>query len=110
MAFESLPFCPSTADHRRKQKYFCSRHAAATSVKADRGKYEFHFCLNLSFFYLCGIDQPIGNNQIISELAVAINLFSGTNMTSPTSCNLEALGGFHHKAVNTCLFKRWYET
>lgn len=52
----------------------------------------------------------MGNNQIIAEPAGPINLFSDINVTSLTSCNLEGLEAFHDKAVDTYLFKHWYET
>lgn len=52
----------------------------------------------------------MGNNQIIAEPAGLIYLFSDINVTSLTSCNLEALGALHGKAVDTYLFKHWYET
>lgn len=102
IAFESLPFCHSTADHRWKQELFCLRQAAAPSVTADQQK-QISLLPGPGVFYLQGIDQEMGNNQITAEIAGLIYLFS--DMTSLTSCNLEALEAFH-----TYLFKPWYET
>lgn len=102
IVFESLPFCHSTADHRWKQELFCLRQAAAHSVTADQEK-QISLLPGPGVFYLQGIDQEMGNNQITAEMAGLIYLFS--DMTSLTSCNLEALEAFH-----TYLFKPWYET
>lgn len=105
-AFESLPFVLPLQTRDESKSFSVRDRQQPLQLRLTRKNKSF---TPAGLFYLHSIDHTKSNNQITAEPEGSINLFSHINVTSLTSCNLEAWETFLGKAVDTYLFKHWYE-